>query len=803
MTYKSKMRRTLAVLATGIALGGMTAQAGMYQMASNYVAGTVAPYNSGGGVPAGALLTLNTNTSTNVTLSWYGMQGWYVVEGSTNLTDYVKLGSVKASDFATTATVTNPFGAMSASFRLSQTNSFAGSGACAGCHGDKYTEYQGTGHATALSLIMDANGNFTGHANASCVKCHTVGYGQPTGFTNLATTPQLANVGCENCHGPAGWHKDSDHYTIHPAVSIDPTICGSCHQGSHHPEYTEYALSAHAAPAHSSSTSCGPCHSAALRMTMLNEYNDMMAGRPHAVTWPSTTEINAWTAACATCHDPHSAQLAGQLRNPMFSTNFYTMPSVADGNYNTTFDSYYDPNIQICGQCHNSRGARWDGLKYAVMTTNVVSGPVTNTVYVNLYTTNTFTQVFTNSSGVPYLTNTYTQVYVSGRTNATVVTMVTNTARYTGLTNSVDYSRGPHHSHQYNILIGNVQDGYLPVKTHSHTRIANQCVACHVPSYAVNSSTNNSGHTFAVDVKGCALAGCHTSYSEDALHLKIEDLQEQESNSITSLVSLLNQWATNKAPALLGATDYSKSLENSWEYSTKGELATGSKSGPVATNQVKLPDAIRKARYNLYMVYNDSSLGVHNPTYTKFLLADAETNVLSQLSDMPALFKASTVLGDAPLAVNFTNLSASATGGTWTFGDGGTTNVLNPTYVYSTPGTYSVTFTESGGSTLTRTAYIVVREKPTLNFTSDVVTGTAPLTVTFTNTSTGTSSVDWYRYQFNTADSGSRLDTPATVVSYTYTNAGTYSVSLRATVYGGSSTSTLTKNNYIIVNPAP
>ena len=54
-----------------------------------------------------------------------------------------------------------------------------------------------------------------GQTNSSCLPCHTVGYGLPTGFsfTNkngvFSYTTNLAGVQCENCHGPAANHAAS------------------------------------------------------------------------------------------------------------------------------------------------------------------------------------------------------------------------------------------------------------------------------------------------------------------------------------------------------------------------------------------------------------------------------------------------------------------------------------------------------------------------------------------------------------------------------------------------------------------
>jgi hypothetical protein len=43
----------------------------------------------------------------------------------------------------------------------------------------------------------------------SCYSCHMTGFGQPGGFVSLEATPQMANAGCEVCHGPGAAHAES------------------------------------------------------------------------------------------------------------------------------------------------------------------------------------------------------------------------------------------------------------------------------------------------------------------------------------------------------------------------------------------------------------------------------------------------------------------------------------------------------------------------------------------------------------------------------------------------------------------
>lgn len=70
-----------------------------------------------------------------------------------------------------------------------------------------------------------------------------------------------------------------------------------------------------------------------------------------------------------------------------------------------------------------------------------------------------------------------------------------------------------------------------------------------------------------------------------------------------------------------------------------------------------------------------------------------------------ASFKATPMSGTAPLSVAFTDLSAGkVTGWSWSFGDGATSGVHNPSHTYVNPGTYSVRLTVSGpGGTATQT----------------------------------------------------------------------------------------------------
>lgn len=368
---------------------------------------------------------------------------------------------------------------------------------------------------------------------------------------------------------------------------------------------------------------------------------------------------------------------------------------------------------------------------------------------------------------------------------------------------SQSFARPPHHSPQYNVLIGIVQPDYLntnssgvatnylqrhgtSASSSSGVYNTNQCVTCHVVSYAVSATTNVTGHTFAMNTNGCTISGCHGSVPS------IEEEQTTTTNSLSRIVSLLSQWAVANGTNLFGAANAATYQQNGWEFTSSGALAPlPGVAGPSSADQKKIPDAIKQARFNAYMVLHDGSLGVHNPRYSSFLLSDAETKVLSQFT--LANFKASTSSGFASLAVTFTNLGTGVIGYLWDFGDGTTSTEATPVHSYTTPGVYSVTLTATGATkteTVTRPNYITVVQKPAVSFTANPTSGTAPLTVTFNNTSTSTSAVTAWRY---TTGAGINISSENAV--FTYTNAGTYKAYLRASTPAGSvysATNTLT-----------
>jgi hypothetical protein len=520
-----------------------------------------------GGLSPYPVITSITKTQDLVTLQWFGIQGPFQVLHSlaANSNAWQQVG---APTFGLKLTTSLPgdlgfFRVLSgrpvSTAQTGGTMNYVGAAVCADCHGDTHAEWSVTGHQRAFTDLQDQR------TNTACLVCHTVGYGTPLGFKDALSTPYLAGVQCENCHGPGGSHvaniRDA---SARPKVTMAAEVCGGCHN-YHHATFDEWGASLHATPTpdvadsilqqgESRMLSCGPCHSGAVRESLLE-------GLEHPGTpLPSREDAAFFGVTCGVCHDAHANMDSSptaedpQLRNPVYSTKNFSYSTSSS----TTFAAQYDPDIQACGQCHNMRGALWQ-----------------------------------------------------------------------------DTSRPPHNSPQYNLLIGQgaYDLGNSSIAAHG-ADIPNQCIRCHSASLpaaaaASQSSTNFQGHTFNLDFNSCAL--CHITAL--AAQNAMTNTQQQIKTQIAAVKGLLDQWATSKAPPDLQA----KYGALSWEYSTPGELSNPTNNpaiiGPTSAEQANVPDAIKQARMNLYLVQHDGSFGVHNGDYTRYLLNVAKTNVNTQLAD--------------------------------------------------------------------------------------------------------------------------------------------------------------------------
>ena len=527
-----------------------------------------------GGIPGLPVLTGIEVVSNGVNVTWAGPSGYYQLWQKQNLAAARWTSVGKGTNLARNATITTLTN--NAFFRVSGPSpNYLGSQGCTECHANIRGTVLNTPHFGAFTNAGFAAAG--GQTNASCLVCHTVGFGVPTGFVSSSKTPLLANVQCENCHGPAANHAaNPGDPTVIPQVDLAATVCGGCHSAGqtsypNPPTFEEWSASEHAAvtpdvlQVMSTSTNnirtCGVCHSGSARLAMIN-------GSDPAIVL--TKDYNV-PQTCAVCHDPHQTNAYPfQLLNPLASFDNFELTSsnvATEAAFTNTYKA--SVNINLCAQCHNDRGAAWS-----------------------------------------------------------------------------DTARAPHHSLQYNLLLGNVgEQQYLPspfpgphsglpstaiYSTNGLFYLTNQCASCHMPPETASSSAHN--HTFSPGYNVCL--NCHDGPSFQA------GLSMNLSNQVCQVLTGLNRWAVAQTNSLLAtngvvAWEYTSPGGLTWQANPAGVVTNWSLNnpvtftGPAVAGQQLIPDNLKKARFDLYLILNDGSFGVHNPIYSDFLLQSAAAFVLS------------------------------------------------------------------------------------------------------------------------------------------------------------------------------
>jgi PKD repeat protein len=171
-----------------------------------------------------------------------------------------------------------------------------------------------------------------------------------------------------------------------------------------------------------------------------------------------------------------------------------------------------------------------------------------------------------------------------------------------------------------------------------------------------------------------------------------------------------------------------------------------------------------------------------------------------------ASFTVDATAGNAPLTVNFTDTTAGeVTSWLWSFGDGSSSTLQNPSHTYTVGGLYSVSLTATGpgGSHAAVEADLISVAEPSgleVDFVAiDPTTGPAPLRVrlrAINVTGTATSGV------FDFGDGSTATISAATGgrVRHDYTVPGVYTVTLTAT--DGTNTAIVQKVDFVTVEAA-
>ena len=114
-------------------------------------------------------------------------------------------------------------------------SSYVGSQACATCHRKEFDQWAHTSHATAFNTLLTVGKQFY----PECVSCHVTGFRYETGYQiGNEEKEQLADVGCETCHGPGKQHITTP-LTTNIRGEVKKQVCMECHTPSHSPGFEQ------------------------------------------------------------------------------------------------------------------------------------------------------------------------------------------------------------------------------------------------------------------------------------------------------------------------------------------------------------------------------------------------------------------------------------------------------------------------------------------------------------------------------------------------------------------------------------
>ena len=249
---------------------------------------------------------------------------------------------------------------------------------CAECHNTGPAEqmvkpWETTAHASVFTNVINGAAVAGYTESAECAPCHSVGFdanntvndggfsavmntlkwsfpatGQASNWSSMpATLQNVANIQCENCHGPGSAHAASGGDTS--TISIPPSAgqCNQCHDDPpHHFDGTAWGNSVHAVtttdPA--GNATCVGCHTGTGFIQRMDGISPITDTAYHPID-------------CAACHEPHGATQTGttnQIRNMISVTLADGTAVPLTGNDSRGYAVTAGEGI-LCMQCHQAR----------------------------------------------------------------------------------------------------------------------------------------------------------------------------------------------------------------------------------------------------------------------------------------------------------------------------------------------------------------------------------------------------------------------------------------------------------------
>jgi len=112
---------------------------------------------------------------------------------------------------------------------------YVGAEACAECHSREYEIWKEGPHSTALDTLEEGR-----QYDPDCVVCHVSDYQAVDGYVDRETTPFMAPINCEVCHGRGSAHVAAGGPVPEKEGGLhipDPDRCVICHDEIYSPDF--------------------------------------------------------------------------------------------------------------------------------------------------------------------------------------------------------------------------------------------------------------------------------------------------------------------------------------------------------------------------------------------------------------------------------------------------------------------------------------------------------------------------------------------------------------------------------------
>jgi PKD repeat protein len=323
------------------------------------------------------------------------------------------------------------------------------------------------------------------------------------------------------------------------------------------------------------------------------------------------------------------------------------------------------------------------------------------------------------------------------------------------------------------------------------------------------------GDGATIDTTANILTHTYVTPSINTVTLIVSGPAGASTNTQTNLIVVLNppQLSVQPASVAFGLLPSGQSSNqqflviNTGDQTLTGAAQVSDVSSPFAITGGS-PFTVSGGQTGLVSVtFNPMTVGAFTSSVEFASNGGVSTNVVTGSSAIPPIagFTVTTTNGATPLLVNFADTSSGTVmGQLWNFGDGSTSSLTSPNYTYTNAGTFSVSLTvfgPLGSNTLSMADLITVTNvfaPAVAAFTASPLNGTAPLLVSFTDTSSG--SITNYSWTFGDGNTSGAISP-----MHTYSNAGIYSVTLTVSGPLGSSITNfadlITVTNFVDMPP--